>query len=269
MKKEKVKLIGVIHMAPLLGFKDFPGYDAAIKDALSDLRSYEDGGADAVIVENNYDIPHKEHLNPEEIVAFGKILGEIAKVSKIPLGISALWNDYKTAFALAVTYNCEFIRVPVFVDTVKTECGIMNPVYKELGVYRKSIGADKVKVLADIHVKHSVLLSHYTLKESATMAIDNGADGVIITGSWTGVRPEMTDVVDIHKLNPAIPIYLGSGVTAENIGDYSDYTTGIIVATSLKEDATEVHKQNIKPYSARIDVKKVKILREKIDQTYK
>jgi membrane complex biogenesis BtpA family protein len=264
--KKKIKFIGVIHMSPLLGYEGFPGYDVAIKNAIEDLRSYQDGGVDAVIIENNYDVPHKEYLDSEQIVAFGKILGEVIKEAKVPFGISVLWNDYKSALSLAVTYNCDFIRVPVFVDTVKTEFGIMHPVYKELGSFKKSIGAESIKVLVDIHVKHSVVLSEYTLNESAKMAMENGADGIIITGVWTGTSPNVPNVVDIHDLDPNIPIYLGSGITAENVNQYSEYITGVIVSTSLKEEVAEKHKQNIKPYSTRIEKAKVVMLAKEIEK---
>ena len=58
-KKEKNIIIGAIHFPPLLGFKNFPGFELALKNALKDLRALEKGGADAAILENIYE---KERL---------------------------------------------------------------------------------------------------------------------------------------------------------------------------------------------------------------
>ena len=52
-KKRKNIIIGAIHFPPLLGYKDFPGLDVALKNAFADLRALETGGADGVIFENN------------------------------------------------------------------------------------------------------------------------------------------------------------------------------------------------------------------------
>lgn len=264
--KSKIKIIGAIHLPPLLGFPDFPGYKVALQNAKKDLLAFEKGGADAVIIENNYDLPHTANVPTSVAVSFGKILGELRSSTKLPIGISVLWNDYKTALALAVTYKCDFIRVPVFVDKVESSYGIMEPVYKKLATEKKNLGASKIKILADIHVKHAKLLSKLSLANSAKMAMKFGADGVIITGKWTGEEPSIEDVLKISALKEKIPIYLGSGVSDKNIHKYSKYIKGVIVSTSLKKDSTLVHKINVKPYSSRIDIHKVKKLRHQIDK---
>jgi Predicted TIM-barrel enzyme len=57
--KNKKITIGAIHLPPLLGHKDFPGFNTALKNALADLKAFEDGGVDGIIFENNYNIPHQ------------------------------------------------------------------------------------------------------------------------------------------------------------------------------------------------------------------
>ncbi len=42
-KKKKV-IIGVIHFPPLVGYSEFPGFEVALNNALSDLKAFENGG---------------------------------------------------------------------------------------------------------------------------------------------------------------------------------------------------------------------------------
>ncbi len=74
-KKTNNIVIGAIHFPPLLGYPDFPGLDVCLKNAIDDLRAFEKGGVDGVIIENNYDIPHKEKVSelkgPNEQASWG------------------------------------------------------------------------------------------------------------------------------------------------------------------------------------------------------
>jgi len=48
-RKNKNIIIGAIHLPPLLSYKDFPGLNIALKNALADLKAFESGGVDGVI----------------------------------------------------------------------------------------------------------------------------------------------------------------------------------------------------------------------------
>ena len=63
--KDKNIVIGAVHFPPLSGYADFPGLEVALQNALVDIRAFEAGGADAIIIENNYDIPHTEFVTAE------------------------------------------------------------------------------------------------------------------------------------------------------------------------------------------------------------
>ncbi len=124
-KRNKNIIIGAIHLPPLLGYPEYQGFKTALKNALADMRALEKGGVDGIIFENNYDIPHKIFAD-SSVVASMTYLGEqIKKAIKLPLGISVLWNDYYTALSIAKILNLQFVRIPVFVDNVKTDYGII------------------------------------------------------------------------------------------------------------------------------------------------
>lgn len=259
-KKKKNVIIGAIHLPPLLGYPKFPGFDVAFKNALSDLEAFEKGGVDGIIFENNYDIPHKVFVDAA-IISSMIFLGEkLRKATRLPLGISVLWNDYRAALSIATTLDLQFIRIPVFVDRVKTNYGVVEGEPKKVIEFRKSIGAEHVALFTDIHVKHAKLLSKYTLINSAKLAIQNKSDALIITGKWTGDAPNIEELKTLRKSTGTFPILIGSGIDQNNVKTLFRFASGTIVSTSLKMGPKKKEETNVKSYQARIDVRKVKKL---------
>lgn len=261
-KKNKDVIIGAIHFPPLLGYRDFPGFDVAINNAFQDLESFEKGGVDGIIFENNYDIPHKIFVDPE-VVASMTYLGEKLKVStKLPIGISVLWNDYKTALSITKILNLQFIRIPVFVDKVETDYGIIEGEAQKIIDFRKSLKAEDVAIFTDIHVKHAKLLSDYDISTSAKLAMENGSDAIIVTGKWTGQSPDINELKEVRKSVGGFPILVGSGTDESNISELFKYANGAIVSTSLK-DGNNTGEVNVKSYLQRINAGKVSTLIKK------
>lgn len=264
LSKNKNILIGAVHLPPLLGYPDFPGFDVAFENAKADLEVFQNSGFDAVIIENNYDIPHYENVSPSISVAMGILCYRLKQISKIPVGISVLWNDYKTALSIAKTIGADFIRIPVFVDKVETSYGIIAGNATDVIEFRKSINAEEVLIFTDIHVKHAKLLSSFSLIESAIKAIAEGSDGLIITGKWTGDQPLIGDLQSVREAVGNFPIIAGSGVDKNNAKEIFSFANGCIVSTSLKDGQVKVSEVNLKEYSQRIDLKKCKELTENI-----
>jgi len=264
-KKEKNIIIGAIHFPPLLGYEEFPGFEVALENALSDLKAFEDGGVDAVIVENNYDYPHKINLDPSGVAAVTYLTSKIKEVSNVPVGISVLWNDYKTALSIAKTLDLKFIRIPAFVDKVETSYGIVEPVADEASSFRELIKAGDVALFTDIHVKHAKLLSEYSLEESARLAMEKGSDGLIVTGKWTGDAPNTDELRDLKDKVRDFPVLIGSGVNSENIQELFQFADAAIVSTSLKEGEDKEKEVNVKGYHQRISKNKVQELISSLD----
>lgn len=263
-KKEKNIIIGAIHFPPLLGFKNFPGLDIALKNAEHDLLAFKNGGVDAVIIENNYDIPHTEFVGPEITACMTLLAEKIKKMTTLPVGISVLWNDYRTALSIAKIVNLQFIRIPVFVDTVKTQYGIIKGNPEEVIEFRKKISTEHVCLFTDIHVKHSKIISEFSIETSAKLAIKNGADAVIVTGKWTGDAPDMGKLQAVRNEIGDFPILCGSGINASNIKTMFRIADGAIVSTSLKEGGEKSEEINVKGYEQRISQEKARELVKKI-----
>lgn len=197
------------------------------------------------------------------MIASLAFLGEkLRRATRLPLGISVLWNDHLTALSIAKILGLQFIRVPVFVDTVRAPCGIIQGEPKKIISFRKRIGARDVALLTDIHVKHAKLLSKMSLTQSARAAVRNGSDTLILTGKWTGEAAELTDLKQVRRAVGDFPILAGSGVDLANAKKIFALADGAIVSTSLKQGGKCPGEINVKTWKQRISQEKVRKLRK-------
>lgn len=259
-KKNRDIVIGALHLPPLLGYPQFPGVQTTLRNALADLHAFERGGVDGIIFENNYDIPHTIIAGPGTTASMALVGQVLRKATKLPLGVNVLWNDLRAALALAKLLDLQFIRVPVFVDSVKTQYGMIKAEPKKVIQIRKSIHAEHVALFTDIQVKHAIMTSKRTLAQSARLAIQNGSDAVIVTGKWTGDAPREEKIASLRKAIPTFPILVGSGIDEKNAHQLFRYANGAIVSTSLKQGPKNNSKVNIKTYGQRIAIRKVRRL---------
>ncbi|GKX30220.1 phosphoribosylanthranilate isomerase [Vallitalea longa] len=246
-------IIGMVHLKALPGTANFDGdmekiYAAALKDA----KALEAGGVNGIMVENDGDIPFSHLLTTEQTAALAALTAVIKEHTNVPIGVDAAFCDYKSGLACAKGARADFIRLPVFVDTVVSFNGIMEACCDEALKYRKAIDATEVKILADVQVKYTHMLnSNISLEESAVWAQACGADGVIVTGSHTGGETPI-DAVKRVKNTVKIPVFIGSGVTTDNADEQLNIADGAIVGSSIKSDGV-------------IDTEKVKKLMNKIE----
>lgn len=259
-KKERNIVIGAVHFPPLIGYPSFPGVKTALRNALLDLQAFERNGVDGIIFENNYDQPHVEKVGSGTASAMAYLGGEMKKSSRLPMGVSTLWNDFETSLALARLLNLRFIRVPVFVDTVRASCGVIRGYPRKVVAYRRRLDAENVALFTDIHVKHAELLSRHSIVRSALEAVRRESDAIVLTGKWTGDAPNIEELKAVRAAFGDFPIILGSGVDAGNVRSLFKYANGAIVSTSLKAGEKKKGEVNVKSYGQRIDGRKVRKL---------
>jgi uncharacterized protein len=231
----KKLVIGMVHCLPLPGTLNYKNnMDKVISQAIEDAITLEKAGADAIIVENMGDDPFNINLDNIQVTALSVVSALVAEKVNIPIGIDAAMNDYKTALSIAKVINADFIRVPVFVDTVEFYGGIIKPCAREALLYRKSIGAEDIKIFADIQVKHThMVLPTVSIEDSASAAFSCGADAIIVTGTHIGKETPM-EIIEKVKAMSKIPVIIGSGVNKNNIKKQLEVADGAIIGSSLK-----------------------------------
>ena len=237
LTKGSQTIIGMVHCLPLPGTSGFDGdYQKILDRAVQDAVTLERAGVDAVIVENMGDTPFAALLDKAQLAALTAAAVRVREAVKIPVGIDAAFNDCEASLSIAGISGADFIRVPVFVDTVLFTDGIIYPCARKCMNFRKEMGLEHVKILADVQVKHATMLnSQITVEMSAKDAASNGADAIIVTGAVIGMETPIDMLKRVQSV-VKIPVLAGSGVNHNNIHEQLQIADGCIIGSSLKKD---------------------------------
>jgi len=230
-------VVGVVHLLPLPGSPGFGGdLDLIREKAWGEVQALRQGGVDGIIIENFHDFPFcKLEITREQLSLMASIISSARKEVNIPLGVNVHFNDWKSEIALAYSCNAQFVRIEVFVDTVVTASGIVEPCCAEATRYRKLLGGEHlIEIWADVHPKYSRNLLPTSLQASAKMASDALADAIIVTGETTGVE---TPYADLQEVKDAVnlPVFAGSGTNIENVSKTLAIADGVIVGSAFKD----------------------------------
>jgi membrane complex biogenesis BtpA family protein len=235
-------IIGVIHLLPLPGAPKFAGDTGRIiACACADAATLENGGVDAILIENFGDTPFFPTVVTRETIAWmSRIGGLVRDAVDIPLGVCVLRNDARAALAIAHCIDAHFIRVCILGSPRVTDQGLIEGAAFDLLRDRARLGAD-IKIFADVDIKHS-----YPLAASFSLKAD--ADALIVTGAATGVSISQSHL-SVLRGQVSVPVFVGSGVTDTSVAELSSQADGFIVGTAFK-DGTGA--------DARIDADKVR-----------
>ena len=249
-------LIGVIHLEALPGTPGARHSLPAIVDAaVAEAECYAEAGFQGIMIENTRDRPYvKRTAGPEIIAAMAVVASEIRRSVSIPLGIQVLAGANIAALAVAHASGASFVRGEGFVFAHVADEGFFSADAGPLLRYRRAIGAESVRVFADIKKKHSAhaITSDMDISETAKAAEFFLADGVIVTGIATG---KATDAAEVEAVSQAvaIPTLVGSGVTPENMARYPG-AEGLIVGSWVKQNGL---------WSNPLDPERVRIMADK------
>ena len=230
-------VIAMIHVDALPGT---PKYNGDIKSIISKAKSeavlYKDAGIDVLMIENMHDVPYLNRTAGPEITAIMSILlYEVKNISGLPSGIQVLAGANKQALGAALAAGADFIRAEGFVYAHIADEGFFNSDAGEILRYRKQIGADHILIFTDIKKKHSShsITDDTDITDTAKAAEFFLSDGVIITGSATGMEPSLEEIRHVKEaLN--IPVLAGSGITINNVREYIKYCDALIIGSYFK-----------------------------------
>jgi len=206
------------------------------KQALREATIYREAGVHGLMLENMHDTPYlRGHVGPEIVAAIAIIARAVKDAAGLPCGLQILAAANTEAIAVAHAAGLDFIRAEGFAFAHVADEGIIQSSAAELLRYRRAIGADHVQVWADVKKKHSshAITADVAIGETAHAVAFMRGDAVIVTGAVTGDAPQPADV---HAVKQAtrLPVYLGSGVTAKNVGAFLGEADGFIVGSEFK-----------------------------------
>ena len=234
-------VIGVVHLRAMPSDPGYEsgGFDAVVDAAMRDAEALAAGGVTSCIVENFGSAPFRrgtpdDPVDPHVHALICRVV--LAIGDDMQVGVNVLRNDAMGALGIAAACGAHFIRVNVLAGAYVTDQGVIQSDAARLLRYRKNLGAERVAILADVHVKHATPLAPTTLKDAVHDTSDRGgADGIIVSGSGTG-DPTTLEDVRVARAASSVPLYIGSGVTADSISTLRPLVDGVIVGTATKVD---------------------------------
>lgn len=236
----KNPIIGMVHLWPLPGAPGYSGYgmDTILDQARRDTEALLEGGVDGLIVENMWDLPYYvgTDVQMEAVAAQAVAAREVAEMADVPVGVNVIHNGWQAELAIAVAAGLDFVRVCILTgarlwDTGDLDHGCAANLLRR----RKELGAEHLKLFADVDKKHSVPFPGLDLETHIEWTEFYRADALIVSGRMTGDAPPL-DKVRQAKEAATRPILMGSGTTAENVAEFLQYADGAIVGSSLKAD---------------------------------
>lgn len=231
-------VVAMVHVGALPGT---PASRASVREleerAAEEAALYREAGVHGVALENMHDVPYLRGVGPEITAAMTVLARAVREASGLPCGIQILAGANREALAVAHAAGLDFVRVEGFAFAHVADEGIIESSAAALLRFRRAIGAERVQVWADVKKKHAshAITADVGIGETAAAAEFMRADAVIVTGSATGECPTAADVAEVRG-RCRVPLYLGSGITHDNLAAYYPGADGFIVGSAFKRD---------------------------------
>jgi uncharacterized protein len=232
-------LAAMVAVWPLPGSPLYAGDDQKVFDqALADLQVYKNAEVDSILFENDHDLPYiQPPLDEKGVALMTKIVKEARHRFEKPIGIQMLEAANITSLEIAAEADLDYIRVEAFVFAHVGGSGVINGSAGKILRRRKELGAEQIKVFADVKKKHGShsLTIDLEIRDEVMQADFFLADGVIVTSHFTGINPNKDDLVKAKQATK-LPVLIGSGMTPDNIHEYLPLADGFIVGSCFRKD---------------------------------
>lgn len=233
-------VIGMVHLRPLIGAPRFDGDVAAVRDAaLRDAEALQAGGVHGLMIENFGDVPfYRDRVPAETIAHMTAVAAAVGAGVDVPMGVNVLRNDAEAALAIARAVGAAFVRVNVLHGTAAADQGLIEGRAAALMRKRRELGAEGVKVLADVRVKHAKPVVERDIGDEARELVHRClADGVIVSGAATGAAVELERLRQVREaVGAAVPVWIGSGADTASAAALAELADGVIVGTHFKRN---------------------------------
>lgn len=238
-------LAAMVAVLPLPGSPLYDGDDdRVVRQALADLEVYKAAGVDSILFENDHDLPYiQPPLDEEGIALMTNIVKEARARFDGPIGIQMLEAANITSLEIAAAADLDYIRVEAFVFAHVGGSGVINGSAGRILRRRKELGAEHIRVFADVKKKHGShsLTIDLDIEDEIQQAEFFLADGVIVTSQFTGINPDKQDLIKAKRVTK-LPVLIGSGMTPENIQEYLPLADGFIVGSCFRKDGRFLEK---------------------------
>lgn len=230
-------IIGYVQLGELTG----QNFDSAYSKGLLDATRLENGGADAIVVENYAEPEVGAQAVIQSKIYMESICAEIRKIARrAKLGVNVLPADVTAAFELAMTYNFDFVHADIYSDTVRSrETGAEIRVDLDyVSRFRRECelkAGERIPLIATVKPRHAYdVCGDGHIEQSARRAAEYGADAIAVVGGG-GMPPERNDISRVES-SVQIPVGAGSGMNHATLEEYFMAADFFLVSRFFRQD---------------------------------
>jgi membrane complex biogenesis BtpA family protein len=213
-------VLGGMLLPPLLGAprSSMSVFEIAER-AVEEARAFEAAGVRGLTLENVGDNPFpRDKAADETVAAFAIVAAAVKREVGIPIGINVMRNSWSAAMAIAAAVDAQWVRINVLGDALVSDQGVIQGCADELLRYRKYLGADQVRIFADVDCKHGGPL---TVRPLDVIARDTAyrqmADVLLVTGPDSDTPPQLADIETVKAAVPDVPVVIASGMSDASV----------------------------------------------------
>jgi uncharacterized protein len=248
--KKKV-VIGMVHLLPLPGtpFYQEGTLERTVEKAVADATALYHGGADGCLIQTVDRVyPAADEADYARVAAMATIAKAVADATgpEFQIGIQIMLNALKASLAVAKVCGGSFLRCTALVGTTVTAAGMVEANPLEFLTYRAQIGAQQVKLIAEVNSRHFRWLGDTSTADIARMAARVGANAVEVAHPDEETNARL--VRDIKQAMPHLPVILGGYTTHDNVARRLAEADGVFVGVCLKTDG----------WDGRVDIERVR-----------
>ena len=233
-------VLGMVHLPPLPGtpFYEEGSFDRTLQVAVASARALEEGGADGCLVQTVDRVyPTGEASDPARTSAAALIVSAIAAATgdDFQIGVQLMVNALKASLAVAKVAGGSYIRASALVGATLSAHGLVQAHPHEVMDYRARIGAQQIKVIAEVESMHFRWLGEpKPVAQVARAARNVRADAVSL--GHPDEETTLRMIASVRETVPGLPIILAGYTNHGNAARLLAAADGAYVGTCLEGD---------------------------------
>ncbi len=233
------KLVGMVQF---MGFPHDPGGPSHVTDTIDaatrDSEVLLEAGFRTLMVQNLSTLSPWRLETVEEVAAMSALLGRLTgRFPEAEWGLNLPSDDPAASIAIAHGAGASFVRLKVWIGVMYRAEGTLVGCANAAIAFRHRIGADDVRIWADVHDRTGTPVWPVAWRDGVTEARKAGASTLVVTGSDPTMTVAMLD--EARETAPGVRLVVGGGATPETIGAFTRTADAVIVGTYLHRDGDE------------------------------
>ncbi len=247
--KKKV-VIGMVYLLPLPGtpFYQEGNMEQALEKAVADATALDQGGADGCLIQTVDRVyPAEAEADYARVAAMAAITKAVddATGPEFQIGVQIMVNALKASIAVAKVCGGSFLRCAALVGATLNPSGIVKANPLDFLTYRAHIGAQPIKLIAEVDSVHFHWMGDKPVAEVARLASRMGAHAVEVAHADEDTNARL--VREIKQAMPQVPVILGGHTNHDNVARRLAEADGAFVGSCLEVDG----------WGSRVDIERV------------